>query len=233
VTYAPLPDQVEPDPNMPFRMIDYRLRIYRRFPNKRVYQVVIYLTPTSSEWVYQNTFDIPGTRHEFEVIRLWEQPTQPFLASPGLLPLAVLTQTPDKTQTLRQVASEIENIEDTRVQSNIAASAGILAGLSLEKTVIHQILRSEIMQQSVIYQEWREEFLNEGRLQGRLQGRQEGRQEGERSLVMRQLFRKIGAIPPELEHQIKSLSVSQLDALGEALLEFSTSTDLAQWLQTQ
>jgi predicted transposase/invertase (TIGR01784 family) len=123
--------QVEPDPTMPFRMIDYRLRLFRRFPNKRVYQVVIYLTPTSSDWVYQTTFDIPGTHHEFNVIRLWEQPTQPFLASPGLLPLAVLTQTPDKTQTLRQVASKIENIKDSRVQSNVAASSGILAGLSI------------------------------------------------------------------------------------------------------
>ncbi len=65
-----------------------------------------------SEWVYQSVFEIPGTRHEFEVIRLWEQPTQLFLESTGLLPLAVLTQTSDKAQTLRQVAARVEAIPE-------------------------------------------------------------------------------------------------------------------------
>lgn len=80
------------------------------------------------------------------------------------------------------------------------------------------------MQQSVIYQEWREEFLQEGR--------QEGVIEGERSLVLRLLIRKIGSIPPALEAKIQTLSLSHLDTLGEALLEFSTVADLATWLQS-
>jgi predicted transposase/invertase (TIGR01784 family) len=71
--------QTEPDPTMPFRLADYRLRIYRRFPNKQVRQIVIYLKLTNSELVHQNVFEIPGMRYEFEVIRIWEQPTQPFL----------------------------------------------------------------------------------------------------------------------------------------------------------
>ena len=71
--------QTQPDANIPFRMIDYRLRGYRRFPHKQMRQVVIYLKETASELVQQNTFTIPGTRHEFEVIRLWEKPTEEFL----------------------------------------------------------------------------------------------------------------------------------------------------------
>ena len=62
--------QTQPKADIPFRMIDYRLRVYRRFPHKGMRQVVIYLKQTSSEMVHQNTFSIPGTRHEFEVIRL-------------------------------------------------------------------------------------------------------------------------------------------------------------------
>ncbi len=57
--------QTQPDANIPFRMIDYRLRVYRRFPQKQMRQVVIYLKETSSELVQQNTFTIAGTRHEF------------------------------------------------------------------------------------------------------------------------------------------------------------------------
>jgi predicted transposase YdaD len=205
---------------MSFRMADYRLRVFRRFPNKRMRQIVIYLTPSTSELVYQTTFEIPGTRHEFEVIRLWEQPTQPFLEATGLLPLAVLTQTPDKAQTLRQVASRVEAIPESREQSNVAASAGILAGLLLKRDFINQVLRRDIMQQSVIYQEWREEFLREGE------------ERGERSLILKLLARRVGPIPPEAQSQIEALSLEQLEALGEALLDFAGVDDLMAWLYT-
>jgi predicted transposase YdaD len=143
----------EPDSWIPFKMIDIRLRIYHRFPEKQMRQVVVYLAPTDSDLVHQNIFETEMTRHQFEVIRIWEQPTLPFLESTGLLPLAVLTQTPDKAQTLKQVASRIDVIPDMWVQSDVAASAGILAGLTLERDSINQVLREEIMQQSVIYQE--------------------------------------------------------------------------------
>ena len=99
---------------MALRMIDYRLRVYRRFPHKTMRQVVIYLTPSQSEAVYQTTFEVPGTRHEFEVVRLWEQSSALFLNQPGLLPLAPLTQTEDPAQLLRQVATEIDSIDDRR-----------------------------------------------------------------------------------------------------------------------
>jgi predicted transposase/invertase (TIGR01784 family) len=211
--------QTEPDPTMPFRLADYRLRIYRRFPNKQVRQIVIYLKPTTSELVHQNVFEIPGMRYEFEVIRIWEQPTQPFLESTGLLPLAVLTETSDKAQTLRQVASRVEAISDLTVQSNVAASAGILAGLLLKKDFINQVLRKEIMQQSVIYQEIEQGGIVKGKLE-----------EGQ-SLILRQLTRRIGDVTPEMRSQIQALSLSQLEALGEALLDFSEPNDLVNWLR--
>ncbi|NJK29045.1 MAG: DUF4351 domain-containing protein, partial [Acaryochloris sp. SU_5_25] len=97
------------------------------------------------------------------------------------------------------------------------------AGLTLKRDFINQVLRKEIMQQSVIYQEWREEFLQEGR--------EEGRQEGEQSLILRQLTRRIGDISPELQSQVQALSLDQLEALGEALLDFLEPRDLVDWLQ--
>ena len=136
-----------------------------------------------------------------------------------MLPLAVLTNTPDQAQTLRQVAERIDGVTDLRVQSNVAASTRILAGLTLKKDFINQVLRKDIMQQSVIYQEWKEELL------------QEGRQEGECSLVLRQLTCRIGHVSPEMRSQIQALSLDQLDALGEALLDFSEPRDLVNWLQ--
>jgi predicted transposase/invertase (TIGR01784 family) len=232
--------QTEPDPAIGFRMADYYLRVFRRFPEKQMRQIVIYLTPSGSGWVQQTVFETEVMRHQFSVIRLWEQPTQMFLESTGLLPLAVLTQTVDKAQTLRQVAAVVEAIPDRRVQSNIAASAGILAGLTLKQDVIHQVLRKEIMQQSVIYQEWRQEFLQEGEIKGReeglQQGRQEGRQEGRRqealAIVLRLLQHQFGSFEVKIQTKVQALSVEKLEDLSQALLDFRNPSDLLKWLQT-
>jgi predicted transposase YdaD len=86
---------------------------------------------------------------------------------------------------------------------------------------------------------WYQEILQEGRKDGIQEGRQEGIQEGrqegidhERSLILRQLTRRIGLIAPPLETQIRSLSLPQLEELGEALLDFTQPTDLENWLQS-
>ena len=60
---------------------------------------------------------------------------------------------------------------------------------------------------------------------------EQGIQRGEVALVMRQLARRFGQISPELEEQIHRLSTDQLEALGEALLDFSDVRDLQTWLE--
>jgi hypothetical protein len=63
-------------------------------------------------------------------------------------------------------------------------------------------------------------------------GIEKGVIQGERSLILRQLTRCIGTIAPNIESQISTLSVSQLESLGEALLDFSSAADLDEWLRT-
>ncbi len=218
--------QTQPDETIPFRMADYRLRVHRRYPNKDMRQLVIYLKSTGSELVRQNIFTISGMHHEFEVIRLWEQPTADLLQFPGLLPLAVLGRTDDRTQTLREISSLIDNLSDRREQSNIAAATSLLAGLVLKKDVISAILREEIMQDSVIYQD----IKAQGVKQGLEQGLQQGLQQGQAIIVLRQLKRRLGEIESEDETRINGLSVEQLEALGDALLDFSNRDDLLTWL---
>ncbi|BCU12724.1 hypothetical protein MAN88_32880 [Microcystis aeruginosa] len=157
------------------------------------------------------------------MIRLWEQPSEPLLKAPGLFPFAILAQAEKQENLLRQIAQEIEQISDSREQSNLAASTAILAGLVLKKDIIQRLLRKDIMKESVIYQEIWSEGLQEGR--------QEGRQEGEANLVLRQLNRRVGDISPELLPNIRSLDLEQLENLGEALLDFQSPQDLEQWLE--
>ena len=56
---------------------------------------------------------------------------------------------------------------------------------------------------------------------------------GEQQLILRQLNRRIGEIESSFIDTIRTLSIEQLELLGEALLDFSTVTDLEQWLENK
>ncbi|BAZ04824.1 Rpn family recombination-promoting nuclease/putative transposase [Calothrix sp. NIES-3974] len=60
--------------------------------------------------------------------------------------------------------------------------------------------------------------------------KEEGRSQGEKSLVLRQLTKKLGELPQEVRSQVESLSLEQLENLGEALLDFSSMADFDAWL---
>ncbi|MHC5731749.1 MAG: DUF4351 domain-containing protein, partial [Nostoc sp.] len=64
------------------------------------------------------------------------------------------------------------------------------------------------------------------------EGIQEGKKEGEQQLILRLVQRRVGELSPELQERIKSLSLNQLETLGEALLDFTAMEDLLNWLQT-
>jgi predicted transposase/invertase (TIGR01784 family) len=161
--------QTEPDEKMGFRMLDYRIRVYRRFPTKTMHQVVIYLKPTKSTLVYQDSFQVGETTHRYRVIRLWEQSSDLFLNSSGLLPLAVLTQTSDPTIILRKVAKVLETIPDNNLRQNLTAATAVFGGLVIKPDIVKTILRSQFMKESAVYQEILQEGLQQGLQQGKLE----------------------------------------------------------------
>ncbi|MBD2488934.1 DUF4351 domain-containing protein [Aulosira sp. FACHB-615] len=87
-----------------------------------------------------------------------------------------------------------------------------------------EIAQFEPTQQEVVMQivtSWMEE------------GIQQGLQQGELKVIQRQLTRRIGTITPKLQEQLRGLSLTQLEDLAEALLDFSNEADLVAWLQQQ
>jgi hypothetical protein len=49
-------------------------------------------------------------------------------------------------------------------------------------------------------------------------------------LILQLLNRRLGEISSTLSQQIQELSLEQLETLGEALLDFTSLTDLTTWL---
>ena len=78
------------------------------------------------------------------------------------------------------------------------------------------------MRLAPLYQQDREQAIQEGV--------QQGRQQGEAYLLLRQLQRRFGEIPQNLQENIRNLPVERLEDLGLALLDFNTLTDLENWL---
>jgi predicted transposase YdaD len=86
------------------------------------------------------------------------------------------------------------------------------------------LFKEGMMRESVIYQK----ILKEGREEGR----EEGRKAGERSLVFRLLTRQVGELPQDVRSHLETLSLEQLENLGEALLDFQAIADLEAWFST-
>jgi Domain of unknown function (DUF4351) len=61
-------------------------------------------------------------------------------------------------------------------------------------------------------------------------GIEQGIERGERSLILRQLNRRVGSLSQKIQAQVEALPLNQLESLGEALLDFTSLADLENWL---
>jgi hypothetical protein len=57
-----------------------------------------------------------------------------------------------------------------------------------------------------------------------------GFERGVRSLILRVLKHRFGSIPDRTIDRVNKLSITRLESLGEALLDFSEIDDLTTWL---
>jgi len=92
------------------------------------------------------------------------------------------------------------------------------------------------LQETRVYQEIKAKGVKQGRVQGLMQGSRQGRKQGRVqeaiNLVVRQLTKRFGDLPDDLRVAISGLSLTVLEDLSEALLDFSNLADLQAWLMT-
>jgi predicted transposase YdaD len=70
---------------------------------------------------------------------------------------------------------------------------------------------------------WYQEILKEGL--------QQGKEQGEADLLIHLLSKRFGNIDQVLESQIRQLPITQIEALGESLFDFSSLSDIYDWLE--
>jgi predicted transposase/invertase (TIGR01784 family) len=122
----------------------------------------------------------------------------------------------------------------------VGQAQGSRAIISLLSTIIvykfSNLSRDEVdamlgieLQQTRVYQEARLEGKAEGETIGEVRGLERGRTQEGQALVLRLLTRKLGPIDPQLQARINTLTIEQLESLGEALLDFTSLSDLEAW----
>ena len=117
----------------------------------------------------------------------------------------------------REILDKLQEKSDFQSQAIIELVSTIMVykfpGLSRE--AIERMFSVSELKQTRVYQE----------------ALDEGRAEGELSIILRLLACQVGEIALSAESQIRALSLTQLEDLGEALLDFNAISDLEDWLE--
>ena len=103
--------------------------------------------------------------------------------------------------------------------------------ITFEETRVYQEVKEDAMREGL--REGLLEGLREGLREGRQEGRQEGRREEAANLAIRQLGKRFGELPEDVRASILALPLAALEALSEALLDFSDISELQSWLANQ
>ena len=230
------------------RMFTYNFRIFDRFGKPAISLAI--LCDNNRNWRPHNySYNYPQTRLNFEfgIVKLldYEQRWQELENSHN--PFATVVMAHLKTQQTRSSPAERKTWKFSLIRR--------LYDLGLKEQDIRNLYRFidwvMILPKALENQLWSEfkQFEQErtmryvttgerigyerGIQEGRQEGIQEGRQEGELTLILRLLKKRYGELSPELHQRIQSLSLNQLEALGEALLDLGSMADLLAWLESQ
>lgn len=225
ILHAEFQTTLKSDVPVPLRLLDYHVGFKRQNPQRRVRQVLIVLKATGEE--IPDRYVDGTTTHIYNVIKLWEVDPRELLKYDGLLPLATLCRAKSGEQLLGAVAARANRIKSREQRREMLNASRVFAGLRYDKTLVNRILKeSDMLEESVIYQD----ILQKGELRGLQKGELRGLQH-EQNLVLRQLTHVLGKVPSKARKQVEQLDFERLGALGEALLDFSSEKDLTAWLK--
>ena len=101
----------------------------------------------------------------------------------------------------------------------------------LEQSFREEIAKIKEVENMTFVTNFERYHIQKGKEEGLAEGKQVGKQEEAASLILRQLRRRVGIIGTETQQQVNGLPLEKLEELGEALLDFTGTADLANWLR--
>ena len=144
-----------------------------------------------------------------------------------VVPETLLLRLLGKGSVQRQAISELLELPEQPLKTLVLENLTKLQIMLKKRTTHTQDEQDVMLNIDTLYEEWRNEAIQEGRQEGRQE-----EQSRQRSLIIRLLTRRIGVLSDEWCDRVRSLSMEQIELLGEALLDFQGAEDFRVWLAT-
>jgi len=201
---------------MPLRMAEYALGVYRLF-GKFPRQLVLYVGERALRM--SPTLSGPSFSFSYELIDLRAMDGEPLLASEqvGDNVIAILTCLRDRRAAIHEIVCKIAGMEGSQRESALRQLV-ILSGLrGLEEVIEGEIknmpILNDIMDHKVLGREFK-------------RGLDQGLQQGELKLVRKLIKERFGAIPAWADQRLSNYSAAELETLGVRLLHANTLEEL-------
>jgi predicted transposase YdaD len=215
---------------MPLRMRAYAALAEERY-NLPVYPVLINILANSSSEIvptyYQSEFRRIKAYQDYKVINLWEVEANLVFEQKisSLLPFVPILKGGGNEATATTALRELRQNEDLE---DLEPLLSFFASFVLEIPIVQQIMRWDmtVLRESP----WYQTILQEGLAQGEQKGLQQGGKREALVLISRQLKKRFGEESETLKPQIETLSIEQLESLGESLFDFQSLDDAIAWL---
>jgi predicted transposase YdaD len=218
------------DARMAQRMWDYNVRatLQHKCP---VWSCVIYLKEDGKAATPVLDQRLPTGRvvhhFEFDVIRLWEIPTEELRRKGlfGLLPLLILTKEGHSREVVEEVIAQLMPVEEEPKRELLSLTYG-LASLAFEDhpADLEWLARRfemlyDILEDSPAFKA----LKNKGRQEGLQEGRQEGRQEGQLEALQQALTGIVQARFPQMGRLTKRLAgtIDNTEMLQDLIVKMS------------
>ena len=198
----------------------YFYRNRERFTNWQV--IVIYPSRTieQSDLLPHSSFLNGGQVHRIYLDELGDIDQLPLWVSLMVLTTVDKVQAPSEAKELLKRAKTVPPAEGRVIIDMVVTIVSYRFG---------QITRQEVermlditFEETRVFQEVREDAMQEGR--------QEGRKEEAANLIVRQLGKRFGELSEDIQVSVSKLSLTVLEELGEALLDFSSISEVKDWL---
>ncbi len=136
----------------------------------------------------------------------------------------------------RAIIEMVTTIMVYRFENLTQQEVEAMLDITLQETRVYREIKAKGVKQGRIQglmqgiKQGRKQGSKQGREQGREQGLLQGREQEAINLVVRILTKRFGNLSEEIRVTISGLPLTVLEDLSEALLDFSSLTDLEAWL---
>ena len=208
------------DPQIPLRMAEYALRVYRllrRFPR----QIVLYVG--DSEMQMKSELVGPSLSCRYSIVNIRNLESEGLLESASITDnvIAILTNLRSERAAVHRILTRLEQLTGEE-RSTAFAQLLILSGLRK----LSAIVREEARQMPILTSILDHEVIGPAIKQGIEQGMQQGIQQGEMTVLRRQMEKRFGALPDWAEQHLSQLSTPELDDLSLRILDARTLNEL-------